>query len=128
LILDSSAIVAVLLEEPGYERLLEALSRARSVGVGTATLAETGIVLRVRVGPEAGTLLARFLQEIGAVEVPFGERHWRAAVDAFARYGKGRHPAGLNFGDCLTYATAKLSESPLLFVGEDFAQTDLESA
>jgi ribonuclease VapC len=128
LILDSSAIIAVLFEEPGYERVLEALARAPSVGVGTATLAETGIVLRARLGADAGAILARFLQESGAVEIPFGERHWRMAVDAFARYGKGRHPAGLNLGDCLTYATAKLTGGPLLFVGNDFTQTDLEIA
>lgn len=60
--------------------------------------------------------------------MPFGEAHWREAVEAYRRFGKGRHPAGLNFGDCLTYATAKLAGEPLLFVGEDFPATDLEAA
>ena len=61
-------------------------------------------------------------------EVPFGELHWREAVDAYRRYGKGRHPAALNFGDCMTYAVASLAGEPLLFIGEDFSLTDLEPA
>jgi ribonuclease VapC len=60
------------------------------------------------------------------VRGPFGEGHWRLASQAFARYGNGRHPAGLSFGDCLTYATAKLAARPLLCVGDDFTRTDLE--
>jgi ribonuclease VapC len=60
-------------------------------------------------------------------EIPFGSVHWREAVDAFRRFGRGQHPAGLNFGDCLTYAAASLSGEPLLFVGDSFAKTDLES-
>jgi len=56
---------------------------------------------------------------------PTVERHWRTAVEAFRRFGKGRHPAALNFGDCLTYATAKLADRPLFFVGNDFGKTDL---
>ena len=63
--------------------------------------------------------------QFGIVDVPFGELHWRAAVEAYSRFGKGRHKAGLNFGDCITYATARLADQPLLFVGEDFSQTDL---
>jgi len=58
--------------------------------------------------------------------LPFGDEHWRLAAQAFGRYGKDRHPAGLNYGDCLTYATAKLAGEPLLSLGDDFAQTDLE--
>jgi ribonuclease VapC len=60
--------------------------------------------------------------------VPFADAHWKAAIDAHRRYGKGRHPAGLNFGDCLTYATAKLAGQPLLCTGRDFARTDLPIA
>ncbi len=62
------------------------------------------------------------------VAIPFEDRHWGAAAEAFIVYGKGRHPAALNFGDCMTYATARLSGNPLLFVGEDFAKTDIPSA
>lgn len=73
----------------------------------------------------AGTLL-RFFQEMGIVVVPFTDLHWQRAIDAFARFGKGRHPAALNFGDCMTYATAALARQPLLCVGDDFRKTDLE--
>ena len=128
MIVDSSAVVSVLLREPGYESLLERLSREQATGIGGPTLAETGIVLTARLGATGRTYLARFLQESGLVVVPFGEEHWRAAVDAFVRFGRGRHAAGLNFGDCLTYATARLAGESLLCVGDDFAKTDLALA
>jgi ribonuclease VapC len=127
-ILDSSAIVAILLREPGHESLLERLAEAQQAGVGAPTLAGAGIVLSARLGVTGKTLLARFVQESGLVIVPFGDEHWRAAIDAFLRFGKGRHPAGLNFGDCLAYAAASLAGQPLLCRGDDFAQTDIELA
>ena len=70
----------------------------------------------------------RFLDELQVVEVPFGERHWRTAVDAYDRFGRGRHPAGLNFGDCLAYASAIVADVELLYVGEDFRHTDVRAA
>ena len=94
-------------------------------GIGTPTLAETGIVLAARLGSAGRTLLGRFLEEAQLVPVPFSERHWGVAVDAFLRFGKSRHPAALNFGGCMTYATADLAGEPLLCLGEDFARTDL---
>jgi ribonuclease VapC len=69
--------------------------------------------------------LSRFLREMEVEVIPFTAEHYEVAVDAFERFGKGRHPAALNFGDCLTYAVARLSGLPLLFTGEDFARTDL---
>lgn len=128
MIVDSSAVVAVLLRQPGYERLLERLADAPGAGIGMPTLAETGIVLTARIGDRARTLLARFVDEADLVAVPFVDEHWPAAIDAYARFGRGRHPAGLNFGDCLTYATARIAGEPLLCLGEDFAKTDLELA
>ncbi len=125
MILDSSAILAILLREHGFEPLVEKLASAPAAGVGAPTLAETGIVLSARIGPEAKSLLTMFLADTEVGVVPFGEVHWRTAVDAFQRYGKGRHRAGLNFGDCMTYATAKLAEQPLLCTGADFGKTDL---
>jgi len=124
-IVDSSAIVALLLREPGYEPLLERLGAAPVAGVGAPTLAETGLVLAARLGITGKTLLARFVAESGLVVARFGEEHWPVALDAYLRFGKGRHPARLNFGDCLTYATAKLAGEPLLCLGDDFAKTDL---
>ncbi len=128
MIVDSSAVVAILLREPGHEELVGHLGATPGAGIGTPTLAEAGIVLAARLGPSGRSLLARFLEEAGLLAVPFGEHHWRAAVDAFMRFGKGRHPAALNFGDCMTYATAELAAEPLLCVGDDFARTDLAIA
>ena len=74
------------------------------------------------------SLVSRFLEQREVVVVPFGASHWSIAAEAFIRYGKGRHPAALNYGDCMTYATAKVAGAPLLFVGDDFAQTDIAAA
>lgn len=128
MIVDTSALVAVFLKEPGYDALLAKLGAAKAVGVGAPTLAEAGVVLTARVGEHAPALLSQFLTEFGVVTVPFGDAHWRAAVEAYRRYGKRRHAAALNFGDCLTYATAKLAREPLLSTGQDFARTDLTLA
>jgi ribonuclease VapC len=89
------------------------------------TSAVVAIVLFAQLQRDARSLLARFLSEASIAIVPFGESHYGAAVDAWLRYGKGRHPAALNFGDCLSYAVARLANEPLLFVGDDFAQTDI---
>ncbi len=125
MIVDSSALVAIVLKEPGWEDLLARIGEASSVAIGAPTLAETGAVLTARLGTQAPRLLRTLIDEADIDVVPFVEEHARAAMDAFSRYGKGRHPAGLNFGDCLTYAVAKLSGEPLLYVGNDFSKTDL---
>ena len=128
MIIDTSAIIAIIFRESGYKELIDKMMEAQFLGVGTVTLAETGIVLCARLESKGKILLARFLQEAGIVHIPFGEDHWREAVSAYERFGRGRHPAKLNFGDCISYATAKLAEQPLLFVGKDFSKTDLEKA
>lgn len=125
MIVDSSVLLAIVFREEGYERLVEELAEADAVAAGTPTLAETGIVLSARLDAAADGMLERLLDEFGIQEIPFGEIHWREAVDVFRRYGKGRHPAALNFGDCMTYATARLAGEPLAFIGDDFALTDL---
>jgi ribonuclease VapC len=127
-ILDTSALLAVLFKEPGYEELIEKLLEPGRKGIGTPTLAEAALVLTGRIEGDAETVLSGFLRQFEILPVPFGERHWRAAVEAFRQFGKGRHPAALNFGDCLSYATAKLADRPLLFVGDDFTKTDLRAA
>jgi ribonuclease VapC len=124
-ILDPSAIVALMLREPGHDRLLRAIAEAAVVGIGAPTLVETGMVLTARIQGDARALLTTFVDDFGVEVVPFDEGHWREALAAFIRFGKGRHPAGLNFGDCLSYATATIAAQPLLAVGEDFAKTDL---
>jgi ribonuclease VapC len=126
MIADASAILAIVFQEPGYEGLIETMSAAEFLGMGTPTLAEAGIVLSARLGRGGKTILARLCQELGVVPIPFEEAHWLEAVDAYERFGRGRHSASLNFGDCLSYATAKLAGQPLLFVGKDFSETDIE--
>jgi len=128
MILDTSVLLAIVFREPGFDDLLDRIRRAPAVAMGAATLAETGIVLHARLGEGSRGLLERVLDELGIDEVPFGEVHWREAVDAYRRFGKGRHAASLNFGDCMTYATARLTGEPLLFVGSDFSLTDVERA
>lgn len=125
MIVDSSAVVAILLREPGWESLLERLTADGVAGIGAPTLVETGIVLAARLGIAGKTLLARFVQEADLRVVAVGDEHWQVAIDAYLRFGKGRHRAALNFGDCLTYAVARLAGEPLLCVGDDFPQTDL---
>jgi ribonuclease VapC len=127
-IVDSSAIIALVLREPGWERVFDQLRADDGCAIGAPTLLETGIVLTAKLGKKAPGILARVLQEASISVVPFTDDHWRVAVDAYARFGKGRHAAALNFGDCLTYAIARLADRPLLFVGDDFARTDLAEA
>ena len=128
MIVDTSALLAIVFKEPGYESLIDKLLAPGRKGVGTPTLAEAGLVLTGRLEGDADAQVSGILQQFEIVPVPFGERHWRTAVEAFHRFGKGRHPAALNFGDCLSFATAKLADRPLLFVGEDFSKTDLRAA
>jgi ribonuclease VapC len=128
MIIDSSAVVAIFFQEPGFETLLDKLADAAEIGVGAPTLVECGIVLSARLSIDARSLLIRFLKEVNVVTIPFTEAHYETAVRAWQNFGKGRHAARLNFGDCLSYAVAKLSAMPLLCVGDDFPQTDLTLA
>ena len=126
--LDSSALVAILFSEPGYLDLVDAILDAEMVRVGAPTLVETGMVLAGRRGTPVGRELDGLVRELGITIVPFGEAEWHAALDASNRYGRGRHPAGLNFGDCLSYATASVAADTLLFVGDHFRKTDIRPA
>jgi ribonuclease VapC len=124
-IIDTSALVAIFMQEAGHERLVEAIADASAAAVAAPTLVEAGIVLSVRMRLDARSLLTRFLQDFGIMVIPFGEDHWREGLDAFNTFGKGKHPAALNLGDCFSYAVASLAEQPLLCVGDDFRRTDL---
>lgn len=128
MILDSSAVVAIALQEPGWPELLAALTGAARVGIGAPTLVETTLVLSSRLGRDARGIVGRLLLEGDVAVVPFTDVHFGTAVDAWLRFGRGRHPAGLNFGDCLAYAAAAVGREPLLFTGQDFARTDIEAA
>lgn len=126
MIVDTSALIALIQEEPEAEQVAAALAAARSPVIGAATLTETLIVLTARHGTIARTIFDRLRTEIHLEPVHYSLEHAYAAQRAYARFGRGRHPAGLNFGDCMTYACAQLAQEPLLAIGNDFPQTDLE--
>jgi ribonuclease VapC len=128
LILDSSAVIAVLFRERWHRRLRETMDTASGLAIGAPTLFETGMVAIGRFGEEGLALVEEFVDEWEVQVVAFGSAHWRVASATFTRYGKGRHPARLNLGDCMTYATARVAGQPLLFVGSDFARTDIAPA
>jgi ribonuclease VapC len=128
LILDTSVLVTIVLEEPGHELLSKTIADARTALVGAPTAVAAGIVLSGRLGEAGPELLANALTSLDATVVEFGADHWREAISAWLRFGKGRHPARLNFGDCLTYAVARIAGQPLLATGSDFELTDLALA
>jgi ribonuclease VapC len=127
-VLDSSAVFAVVLKEAGYQDLLAKIEAAPGVAIGAPTLVETLIVLTARLHREALPVLKELLLAAEAEVIPFSEDHSHVALRAHLRFGKGRHPAALNFGDCLSYATASIARQPLLFVGNDFSRTDIVAA
>jgi ribonuclease VapC len=104
------------------------LEQADVLEMGAPTVFETNMVLVRRFGEAGGVLIERFLEDWEVQVLPFGEQHLSLAMDGFARYGKGRHRARLNYGDCMTYATARVADQPLLFIGDDFARTDIAPA
>ena len=126
--LDSSALLAILLSEAGSLALVDQILDADVVRVGTPTLVETAIVLGSRRAKPSAQQVEELVEELGATVVPFTAADWQVAVDAYDRYGRGRHPAALNFGDCLAYATARSAGDALLFVGNDFSKTDIRRA
>jgi ribonuclease VapC len=126
-IVDSSALVAVALrEQPVADMLVRAVDEERdAIGIGAPTLVESIIVLEARLGARAPRLVHRLVDGLPIVVVSFTSAHARIAAEAWRRFGKGCHPAALNLGDCMSYATARIAERPLLCVGDDFARTDL---
>lgn len=125
MVIDTSAIMAILLGEPAAGQLVEALEADRTRLVSAATVVETSLVVLGRFGEMGDPQVDRLLRGIGAEVVPVGLEQVAIARDAALRFGRGRHPAALNFGDCFSYALAMESGEPLLFVGEDFAKTDV---
>lgn len=123
---DTSALVAVIFGEPEAEHFLAAL-RADAVAISAVTLTEAAIVVEARQGRDASRDLELLIDGVVDRIDQVDAAHARAAASAWRRFGKGRHPAGLNLGDCFTYATASLANLPLLYKGDDFAQTDLRT-
>ena len=128
MIVDSSAVLAILFSEPDARRHAGAIMAASPCRMSVANVLEASIVVERRGGNTAGHELDTFLERAEIELVPVTVEHLEAARRAWRRFGRGNHPAALNFGDCFAYALAKATGEALLFKGKDFAQTDIESA
>jgi ribonuclease VapC len=128
MVIDTSALLAILRDEPERRRFNELIEASPQRLISAATLLETGIVLEARGGESAGRELDLFLHRARLEIVPVDADQAELARSAFRKYGKGRHPAGLNFGDCFSYALARSAGEPLLYKGSDFSQTDITAA
>jgi ribonuclease VapC len=125
IVIDTSVIVAMSLNEP-EAALFHSLVTREEILVGWPTLLEARMVLSGRKFPNAAEIIKQLSELPNVTPVAFGERHYAAAEKAFAQFGKGRHPASLNMGDCFSYAVSAVAKAPLLFKGNDFGQTDLK--
>lgn len=125
MVVDTSALCAVLLQEPDREQLLRVMMKAETRYVSAGTSLECTIVLVRRYGAEGDARARGFFERVRFEVVPFDESQAELAKRGFQIYGKGRHPAGLNLGDCFAYALAKSMGEPLLFKGNDFRLTDV---
>ena len=122
---DTSALMAILLDEPDAQACMAALAEAATIMISAGTLAEALIVAARR---NVGEEMAALIEGAGFEVVPVTHGSARRVAEAYGRFGKGEHAAGLNFGDCFAYEVARENGCPLLYVGEDFARTDLTSA
>ncbi|MEO6092392.1 MAG: type II toxin-antitoxin system VapC family toxin [Novosphingobium sp.] len=128
MILDTSALVAILYREPEAEDFVKRIHEAAVCRISVASYVELSIVVQRQLGPEGMRQADAFLRRAGIVVEPVTVEHGELARQAFVDFGKGRHKAGLNFGDCFSYALAKATGAPLLFKGDDFALTDVVAA
>lgn len=128
MVIDTSALVAILTGEPEQAAFIRAIEQAATRLLSTATWVETSIVIGSRYGPAGLHQLDRLLTVAQVMIVPVDVEQARFAREAYQRYGKGRHPAGLNFGDCFSYALATCRRQALLFKGNDFSRTDVSGA
>jgi len=126
-VLDSSAVVAMMTREASAMSLTEQLDVMRPRLISAGTVLEVSLVLQQRFGESADLLVDDFLHAFSVEVVAFDAAQLRMARDAARRFGRGRHRAALNYGDCFSYALAMTRGLPLLFVGEDFAQTDVRA-
>jgi ribonuclease VapC len=127
MVIDSSALVAILFGEPEAGGFVDAIAGAEPRLMSAANLLEAAIVVDNQLGPAAGRQLDRFVEQARIEIAPVTERQVRTARQAYLDYGRGNNPAKLNFGDCFAYALAKATREPLLFKGDDFEQTDIKA-
>ena len=128
MVIDTSAVAAILFGEADGPVFADAIEKASTKLISAVTRVEMSLVIEGRKGVAGQALLERFLTRAGAEVSAVTPYHATLAIDAFREYGKGRHKAGLNIGDCFAYSLSKATGLPLLFKGEDFAQTDVRSA
>jgi ribonuclease VapC len=128
IVVDSSALIAIYFNEPEKASFALAVVSVDAPCIGAPNFLEASMVAETRHGEAGCRELDRIAANLGLEIVPFDASHIQGARDAFRRFGKGRHRANLNFGDCCAYALAKLRDVPLLFKGNDFALTDLKRA
>lgn len=128
MILDTSALVAILYREPEAEAFVRLIHDAASRRLSVANHLELSIVVERQLGPEGMRQAGAFLRRAEVMVEPVSVVHGELARQAFLDFGEGRHAAGLNFGDCFAYALAKATGEPLLFKGNDFSQTDVLAA
>lgn len=128
MIVDTSALIAILYKEPEQAHFVQLLHDAESCRISVASFLELSMVIESQAGSDAARQVDALFRRVGIVIEPVTVEHGMLARQAFLDYGKGRHKAGLNFGDCFSYALAKASGEPLLFKGNDFSQTDIEPA
>jgi ribonuclease VapC len=128
MILDTSALAAILFGEPEAALYTQLIHGADRCLLSAANFVELSIVIESQIGPDAGRQCDVFLQRAGIIIEPCTVEQAHLARQAFLDFGKGRHAAGLNFGDCFAYALAKVTGEPLLFKGDDFKKTDITSA
>lgn len=128
MVIDTSAILAILLDEPERRAFNEAIEAAATRSMSVATWVESSLVIEARKGAEGLRDLDLLIERAGVEVVPVDREQGSLARRAFSRFGKGRHPAGLNYGDCFAYALARHLGEPLLFKGDDFGKTDVVAA
>jgi ribonuclease VapC len=126
MVLDTSAILAILQDEPERRKFNEAIEAAESRSLSTASFVECSMILESRYGADGIRDLDLFIAKAQVSLIPVDEEQADLARRAFRKYGKGRHPAGLNFGDCFSYGLSQALHEALLFKGNDFPQTDVE--
>ncbi len=125
MVVDSSVLIAILLEEPEAEHFTKLMVEVESVFVSAVSIVESSMVIEYKKGEQGATQYDELLKIITPTVIAFDAQQASLARTAWRMYGKGRHPAKLNFGDCCSYATAKHLNQPLLFKGNDFSQTDI---
>jgi ribonuclease VapC len=128
MVIDTSALVVILSDEPERRAFNESIEAAASRAMSVATLVEVSIVIESRYGAEGLRDLDLFVEQAGIELAPVDVEQAGVARRAFSRFGKGRHPAGLNYGDCFAYALATVLGEPVLYKGDDFTQTDVAAA